>query len=108
MGVAYAFETHALLANEVGAAERRYRQHIILARKYELQFRKAEKQLKKLNLELDLTVVAALRKAAPATIPGRHDTPGCEHMDLQARCPDILRLPMCARLPRKPEIHLTI
>jgi len=97
MGVAYAFETQAILASEVGLAERRYRQQIIIAKAYELQFLKAQQQLKKLNAQLDLTVIAALKKVAPVTTPSSHDDPGCRYLDLQSHCPDALRLPACVQ-----------
>jgi len=93
MEVAYAFETHAILTNEVNVAERRYRQTLIVARTLELKYQKAQRQLKKLSVELDLIVVAALKKVAP----------GSERADLKAHCPEILRLrlPECVHLSQE-------
>lgn len=106
MGVAYAFETHAIMAGETSLVERRYRQKLIVARTLELQFQRAQRQMKKLSVELDLTVIAALKKVASVTVPSKRDAPGCKQMDLQAYCPDVLRLPDCVQLSRKREIHL--
>lgn len=106
MGVAYAFETHAILTGEASLAERRYRQKLIVARTFELQFQKAQQQVKKLNVELDLIVVAALKKVAPVTAPSKRYPSDYKDVDLQAHCPDILRLPECVHLSRKCKIYL--